>query len=197
MRRKLLAATGNAHKIDEFRGILGPLGIEFVAPDEVGGIPEPEESGTTFEENAAIKALSAARHSGMDSFADDSGLEIDALGGAPGIFSSRYADDDAARIARVLREMRGEENRVARFVCAVAVASPDGRVEVVRGTVEGRLLREPRGDGGFGYDPIFVPDGYDATFAELPSEKKDSISHRANALRAASRMLSDWGATGG
>jgi len=192
-KRRLLAATGNAHKIREFRDILGVMGIDFVAPDEIGGIPEPEESGATFEENAAIKAFSAARHSGMDAFADDSGLEISALGGAPGIFSSRYADSDAARIERVLREMACVEDRSARFVCAVAVASPDGRVETARGVVEGVIIDAPRGNGGFGYDPIFVPDGYDFTFAELPSEIKDSISHRANAFKVAAEMLKRWG----
>lgn len=190
---KLLAATGNEHKISEFRAILEPFGVEFLTPDDVGGIMEPEESGATFEENAVIKALSAAMSSGMDAFADDSGLEVDALGGAPGIYSSRYADTNTARIERVLRELRGVEDRRARFVCVVALASPDGRHKTVRGTVEGVIVEAPRGDGGFGYDPIFLPDGYDATFAELPSDVKDSISHRANALRAASTMLESWG----
>lgn len=191
--KKLLAATGNKHKIHEFRAILGPFGVEFLAPMDVGGIPEPEETGDTFEENALIKARSAAGFSGMDAFADDSGLEIDALGGAPGIYSSRYADTNVARIERVLRELRGVANRRARFVCVVALASPDGRYETTRGTVEGVITEAPRGDGGFGYDPIFLPDGHESTFAELPSDVKDSISHRANALRAAIPLLKSWG----
>ncbi len=190
--KKLLAATGNEHKICEFRTILEPFGVEFLTPADVGGILEPEESGSTFEENAIIKALSAATASGMDAFADDSGLEIDALDGAPGIFSSRYADSDSARIERVLRELRDVDNRRARFVCVVALASPAGSHETARGTVEGVIIDAPRGDGGFGYDPIFVPDGYNATFAELPAAVKDSISHRANALKAARRILASW-----
>ena len=190
--KKLLAATGNKHKIDEFRAILEPFGVKFLAPCDVGGIPEPEETGDTFEENAIIKARSAAEFTGMDAFADDSGLEIDALDGAPGIYSSRYADTNAARIDRVLRELRGVANRRARFVCVVALVSPNGRCETTRGTVEGVITDESRGDGGFGYDPVFLPDGYESTFAELPADVKDSISHRANALRAAIPMLESW-----
>ncbi|NOY74442.1 MAG: RdgB/HAM1 family non-canonical purine NTP pyrophosphatase [Kiritimatiellaeota bacterium] len=190
---RFLAATGNEHKIREFREILSQFGVEFVHPKDVGGIPEVEENGATFEENAVIKAKSAAETAGMPAFADDSGLVVDILDGAPGIYSSRYADTDTARIARLLREIREKEReaglrrRAAKFVCVIAVAYPDREdADVFRGEVSGEIIDEPRGENGFGYDPVFVPDGHSATFAELPSEMKDSISHRHNALMAAS-----------
>ena len=188
---KLLAATGNKHKIEEFAGILEPLGVEFVSPDEIGGIPEPEENGTTFEENAAIKAIEAANFADIPAFADDSGLEVEALDNAPGIYSSRYAENDEKRIARVLKELEeaekntGISNRRARFVCVAAFAEPGMEPVTFRGEVYGTIIREPRGEGGFGYDPVFVPDGYDRTFAELPAEVKNTISHRSAALKKA------------
>ena len=190
--KRFLAATGNEHKLREFREILSPMGLEFVHPREVGGLPDVEENGSSFEENAVIKARSAAESAGMPAFADDSGLVVDVLGGAPGIHSSRYADTDEARIARLLREIRGKEvetgarSRRAAFVCVIAIAYP-GSIDVLtfRGEVSGEIIDEPRGENGFGYDPVFVPDGYSATFAELASEIKDSISHRHNALTQA------------
>ena len=192
---RFLAATNNNHKIKEFRGILGPLGIEFIAPDDIGGIPEIDENGTTFEENAGIKALGVAKFADLHSFADDSGLEIEALGNAPGIYSARYADDNAGRIARVLRELKDVEdqtgvvNRKARFVSVIAFASPKEVFAIFRGEVYGNILNAPQGEGGFGYDPVFKPDGYDMTFAELAPNIKDQISHRANALNKAKEFF--------
>ena len=192
---KLLAATGNRHKIEEFSGILAPFGVEFISPDEIGGIPEPEENGATFEENASIKAVEAAKFADMPAFADDSGLEVEALDNAPGIYSSRYAENDEKRIARVLRELEdaeartGNTNRRARFVCVAAFAEPGREPVTFRGEVYGTIIREPRGEGGFGYDPVFVPDGYNGTFAELQADVKNSISHRSNALKKAAEFF--------
>ena len=192
---KFLAATGNLHKIEEFRNILEPLGVEFVLPSEIGGIPDVEENGKTFEENASIKALETANFAKMKVFADDSGLEVEDLENAPGIYSSRYADDDKGRIDRILKELeevekeRGKIARKARFVCVIALAEPGKVIQTFRGEVYGTIIREPRGDNGFGYDPVFLPDGYSGTFAELPSPTKDSISHRANALKKAAEFF--------
>lgn len=192
---KFLAGTNNNHKIEEFAGILGPLGIEFVKPVDIGGIPEADETGTTFEENAAIKVLEAAKFANMQAFADDSGLEIEALDNAPGIYSSRYAEDNDGRITRVLRELKeiedktGVVNRNARFVCVIAFASPEKVFATFRGEVYGKIIDVPRGEGGFGYDPVFMPDGYEQTFAEMPADIKDSISHRANALSKAEEFF--------
>ncbi len=188
---KFLAATGNLHKIEEFRNILEPLGIEFVSPNEIGGIPDVEENGTTFEENASLKALETANFAKMKVFADDSGLEIEDLDNAPGIYSARYAEDNPGRIKRVLDELlevekkRGKIKRKARFVCVIAIAEPGKVLQVFRGEVYGTIIREPRGVGGFGYDPIFLPNGFEQTFSELTPEQKDSISHRGNALQKA------------
>lgn len=191
---RFLAATGNEHKIREFREILSPLGVEFVHPREVGGIPDVEENGSTFEENAVIKAMAAAKIADMPAFADDSGLAVEILDGAPGIYSSRYADTDDARIARLLCEIRekeaisGERFRAAKFVCAIAVFYPvTGETFTFRGEVRGEIIDDKRGDNGFGYDPVFVPEGHSASFAELPSDVKDAISHRHNALIAAKK----------
>lgn len=191
---RFLAATGNEHKIREFREILSPLGVEFVHPREIGGIPDVEENGSTFEENAMIKALAAAKIADMPAFADDSGLVVEILDGAPGIYSSRYADTDDARIARLLSEIRekeaisGERFRAAKFVCAIAVAYPvTGEAFTFRGEVRGEIIDDKRGGNGFGYDPVFVPEGHSASFAELPSDVKDAISHRHNALIAAKK----------
>ena len=192
---RFLVATNNNHKIVEFREILGSSGIELVSPAEIGGIPEVDETGLTFKENAGIKALETARFAGMQAFADDSGLEVEALDNAPGIYSARYADDNDSRIFRVLHELKELEkdtdkvNRNARFVCVVAFASPEKVFATFRGEVYGKIIDAPKGEGGFGYDPIFIPDGYDKTFAELAPEIKDSISHRANALNKAKEFF--------
>lgn len=191
-RCRFLAATGNEHKIREFREILAPLGVEFVHPREIGGIPDVDENGSTFEENAILKAKAAAKFANLPTFADDSGLVVDILDGAPGIHSSRYADSDDARIARLLREIRekemeaGERKRKAKFVCVIAIAYPDSEETFTfRGEVRGVIVDEKRGENGFGYDPVFVPHCHSASFAELASEVKDTISHRHNALIAA------------
>ena len=188
---KFLAATGNLHKIEEFKQILEPLGITFVSPAEIGGIPDVDETGKTFEENASLKAIETANFAKMKVFADDSGLEVEDLNNAPGIYSARYADDNEGRIQRVLQELEEVENKLgqierkARFVCVIAIAEPGKIITTFRGEVYGKIIRAPRGDAGFGYDPIFQPDGFDQTFAELPPGTKDSISHRANALKKA------------
>jgi XTP/dITP diphosphohydrolase len=180
-----LAATGNAHKIVEMRQILAPHGIQLIAPSEIGGIPEIDETGTTFTENAGLKALGVAQATGHTVIADDSGIEITALDGRPGIRSARYAGPNstpADLMAKVLAEMPEGADRSARFVCVIAIANPDGIIGTAEGEIRGRLADAPTGEGGFGYDPIFIPEGYDKTFAELGSEIKDSLSHRARAL---------------
>lgn len=177
---RLLLATGNAHKVEEVQAILGPA-VEVVARD-----PGVEETGTTFEENALLKARALAAASGELSVADDSGIEVDHLGGAPGIHSARWTEE-GDWIPRVLRELDGvaPEGRGCRYVCAAAAVWPDGREVVVRGTVEGRIAAAPRGTGGFGYDPIVIPLEQDGrTFAELTPDEKHAISHRARAFRA-------------
>ncbi len=234
---KILAATNNKHKIDEFRSILSDAGVSLISPENLDvKIPEIPEDGKTFEENAEIKALGFAKFAKMPVIADDSGLEIDALGGAPGIYSARYAETNDKRIERVLRELletnrrTGEsecrrkekdiesssggnsehrnkiknqkskientddrrlatDDRSARFVCVIALAVPGKVIATFRGEVQGCLGFEARGTGGFGYDPIFIPDGYDKTFAELGPEIKDRISHRANALKKLEKYL--------
>lgn len=185
---KLLLATKNNHKRRELCRILEALSLEAVTEEELDIIlPEPEETGTTFEENARLKAYAAMAASGYASVADDSGLETDYLGGAPGVYSARYAGehgDDSKNIEKLLREMRDAvgEKRSARFVCALCAAFPDGREILVRGTLEGYIGMEPQGTNGFGYDPVFVlPDG--RTAAQLSDKEKDMISHRGDALR--------------
>ncbi len=178
----VVVATHNAHKLaeitDTLRALIGP-GIMLVATDG----PEPDETGTTFEENALIKAREAFRHSGQPSLADDSGICVDALDGAPGIFSSRFSEEgtDAANLALLLDTMKGVKDRSARFVCAVAFVSSNGE-RVVRAEWPGVLRATAKGKGGFGYDPIFAPTGFTKTAAELSSLEKSAFSHRARAL---------------
>lgn len=184
--KTLLIATGNRHKLDEIRLILAPTGWTILGADDVGGLPDVVEDGETFAENAAKKALAAARlKPGRPSVADDSGLVVPALDGAPGVMSARYAGenaDDAARIDKLLRELAGTADRCAWFECVVAVADERGVRGTISGRVQGRIIDAPRGQGGFGYDPVFVPDGYDQTFAELGESVKNRISHRARAF---------------
>jgi XTP/dITP diphosphohydrolase len=180
-RRRLLLATGNAHKVAEVQSILGEPWL-VVARD-----PAVEETGSTFEENALLKARAVAASAGDVAIADDSGIEIDALGGAPGVQSARWADK-GDWIPRVLRELAGvpEAGRGCRYVCAAAAVWPDphAREFVVRGVVEGRVAEAPRGTGGFGYDPIMVPtEGDGRTFAEMTDQEKHALSHRARAFR--------------
>jgi len=186
---KLLVATRNRHKLDEIRAILSLPGIELIGADvHTPPLPEVVEDAATFEGNAIKKARTLCDASGLWTLADDSGLEVDFLGGAPGVFSARYAGEgagDAANNARLLRELEGVDDRRARFRCVLALAAPDGRVWTVEGRCEGRIARAPSGAGGFGYDPLFHPDGGTCSFAELTPAEKNRISHRARALAAA------------
>ena len=184
----VVAATGNRHKIEEMQAILAPLGVCVMGSSEAGGMPEVVEDGATFRENAVKKALAGAKAWQRVVLADDSGLEVLALAGRPGVHSARYAGgggNDGRNLAKLLREMHGVADRRARFVAVIAVAGPDGLVGTAEGEVRGILAEAARGEGGFGYDPAFVPDGFDVTFGELPAEVKNRLSHRANALRAA------------
>ena len=184
---KLVLASKNRHKLAEMQTILGELGLEVVLESEVGVDVDVEETGTTFEENALLKAKAVMEASGMAAIADDSGLEVDALHGAPGVYSDRYGgkDSDAARTALLLENMRDvpQEKRTARFVSAIACALPDGRVVTARGVCEGTVLFETRGDNGFGYDPVFFVPELGMTFAEADGARKNAVSHRGNALK--------------
>jgi len=189
---KVLAATNNAHKVEEFKSLLGFIQLDIVQPKDFENFPEIIESGTTFEENAGIKALESSNFTGLPAFADDSGLVVDALNGRPGIYSARYAGEDATdseRMAKLLGELDGVENRAAKFVSVIAIAINGKVIETFRGEVHGTISFEPSGEKGFGYDPIFIPDGYDKSFAELGSDVKDKISHRARAMNAAKEFI--------
>jgi XTP/dITP diphosphohydrolase len=187
---RVVVATGNEHKLREIQAILDGLEVELVSMREFD-LEEPVEDGDTFEANALIKARACASAAGLPALADDSGLEVDALGGAPGVYSARYAGepgDDRANNAKLVAALVGvpEEERTARFVCAAAIVLPDGREQVVRGTMEGHVVDAPRGGNGFGYDPHFVSDaaGDGRTNGELSPAEKDAISHRGTAFRA-------------
>jgi len=192
--RRLVLATGNRGKIREIEDLLAGLSIDILTQEDLDAWPELVETGDTFEENAAAKAKTLAAWAGTAALADDSGLEVEALGGAPGVVSARYAGkqgDDAANIARLLREMEGipAEERGARFVCVLVLASPTGESVEIRDTCEGAITDAPRGEGGFGYDPVFAAAGRNRTMAELPLAEKNSISHRGKALRRLRAML--------
>ena len=190
---KLLVATNNPGKVREYEELLTGLPFRVTYPAQEGIDLEVEESGATFEENARLKALAFARASGLLTLADDSGLEVDALGGAPGVYSARYAGPgagDADRYRKLLGELAAvpEGRRAARFRCVIALAWPDGTVRTVEGTCEGQIGFVPRGEHGFGYDPVFIVDGRGGqTMAELPPEVKNRISHRARAVEALRR----------
>ena len=180
---RLVIASHNPGKVVEIGELLAPFHIEAVSAGALG-LPEPEETGDSFEANAELKARAAAERSGLPSLADDSGLVVPALGGSPGIYSARWAGpgkDFGAAMARVEREL-GARDRSAVFVAVLALAWPDDHVELFRGEVGGRLVWPPRGDRGFGYDPMFVPDGGSDTFGELKPAVKHGISHRARAF---------------
>jgi XTP/dITP diphosphohydrolase len=186
---RLVLATRNAHKIGELREILSAAGLQVELLGLPDDAPDVVEDGLTFADNALKKARSAAAATGLAAVADDSGLCVDALGGMPGVFSARWsgaAADDASNLRLVLEQVSdvADEHRGAAFVCAAALALPSGEDRVVEGRVIGRIIREPRGSGGFGYDPIFVPDGDGRTTAELTAEEKHAISHRGIAFRA-------------
>lgn len=189
---KVLAATNNAHKVEEFKNLLSFIKLDIVQPKDFDNFPEIIESGDTFEENASIKALEASKFAQLPAFADDSGLVVEALDGRPGIYSARYVREnatDAERMAKLLEELEDEANRKAKFVCVIAIAINGKVIKTFRGEVEGTIAFEPHGDNGFGYDPIFIPRGYDQSFAQLDSEVKDSISHRANAMKAVKEFI--------
>jgi len=194
---RLLIATNNAHKAKEIQAILAPFGLPLLTPADIGGLPELPETGATFAENAAQKALAAAAIAAgrgltdILTFADDSGIEVASLGNAPGVHSARYAPTDAARISRLLEALGDHPDRHARFVCVIALASSDRLVASFPGEVRGTIADGPRGIGGFGYDPIFIPEGHARTFAELGAGIKDTISHRARALDAFRRFLTE------
>ena len=195
---KVLLATRNRKKLIELQRILdGALGVHRVALvglDDVEAYPELPETGLTFGENALIKAREGWRRTGLPTVADDSGLAVDALNGMPGVFSARWAGrhgDDQANLQLVLDQIGDlpDEHRGASFVCTIALVLPGGKEHLVDGRQSGRLLRAPRGDGGFGYDPIFLGDGQDRTNAELTPQEKDAISHRGKALRELAALL--------
>lgn len=182
---KLVIASHNEGKVREIRALLAPFGIEVVSAGQLD-LPEPEETGTTFIANAELKALAAAERSGLPALADDSGLAVHALDGRPGIYSARWAGpgrDFAPAMKRVDDELGAARDRGAHFACALSLAWADGHVESFEGRVYGTLTYPPRGEHGFGYDPIFVPDGHDITFGEMDPAKKHAISHRADAFR--------------
>lgn len=182
----LVVASHNPGKVREIEELLAPFGIESKGAAALG-LPEPQETGLSFAENAALKARAAANASGLPALADDSGLSVEALGGAPGIYSARWAGparDFTIAMARVERELKekGGENSAAKFVCALALATPGGDCDIYQGEVKGRLVFPPRGRKGFGYDPIFVAHGMDKTFGEIEPAEKHAISHRARAF---------------
>ena len=191
-RGRVVLATRNPHKVGELRRILadvGVSGIDLVSLADFSDVPDVAETGQTFAENAVLKATAVAVATKLCAIADDSGLSVDALSGMPGVLSARWAGrhgDDTANLALVLGQLAEvpDDRRTAAFVCAAAMALPSGSVVVEEGQVRGRLATEPRGTNGFGYDPIFVPDGNTRTMAELPPGAKDAISHRGRAFRA-------------
>ena len=189
---KLLVATSNPGKLEEIRQIIGALGFELLSLTDVA-LPAPDETGVTFHDNAAQKATECAAQSGLWTLADDSGLCVDALGGAPGVRSARYADTDEARRVRLLKALASipDARRGAHFFCAVALSAPDGkRIFRAEGRVEGRIAHEARGTNGFGYDPLFEPSETPGkTMAELESAQKNELSHRGRALARLRELL--------
>lgn len=189
---KVVLASHNQKKIVEMQAILSQMGVEVVSQAQVGLNLEPEETGTTFAENARIKAQAVMEAAGLPAIADDSGLMVDALGGEPGVYSARYGGpglDDTGRWQLLLQNMAGQENRACKFVSVICCCFPDGRVIQARGECPGLLGHSPAGEGGFGYDPIFYLPKLDKTMAQLTPEEKNKISHRANAL---ARFQIEW-----
>lgn len=187
---KLVLASKNVGKVVEFRRILEELGgdnLEVVGLDAFPEIGEIEETGTTFEENSLLKARTVCQLTGLPTLADDSGICVDALNGAPGLYSARFSGKgDTANNVKLLRELKNvpDGQRTAYFICVAAYVQPDGFEEVAEGRIYGNIIHEPRGTGGFGYDPLFQPEGLNSTSAELSAEEKDAISHRGKAMRA-------------
>lgn len=194
---KVVLASHNPHKLVEIREILQPLGIDVVLESELGVAVEVEETGTTFAENAYLKAKAVMEATGLPALADDSGIAVKALGGAPGIYSARYGGDptldDWGRLQLLLQNTAQvpDGQRQAKFVAAIALVYPDGRQIAVQGEVHGELLRQPVGEGGFGYDPIFYYPPAGKSFSQLTAEEKNQVSHRARALRSLVEKLSE------
>lgn len=189
---KAVLASHNKKKMAEMRAILGELGVEVLSQAEVGVSIEPEETGTTFEENARIKATAIMEATGLPAIADDSGLVVEALNGAPGVYSARYGGeglDDTDRWQLLLKNMEGKENRACKFVSVICCAFPDGTELMARGEVHGVVAQGPKGEGGFGYDPVFWLPERGKSMAELTPEEKNQISHRGNALRVFKKEL--------
>ena len=193
---EIVLATRNKKKIEEIRRITAGLPVTILSLDHFPGCPETVEDRDTFEGNAVKKAVEVCQCTGRPALADDSGLEVDALGGAPGVYSARYAGgtgggNDARNYEKLLAELKSvpDEKLGARFVCFMALAFPDGSVKTFPGYSEGTISREPRGKSGFGYDPVFIPKGYKTTFAEMPGDAKDKLSHRGKALEKLAHFL--------
>ena len=197
MIKKIVAASSNSHKIKEIQAIMSKFGMEVISRDEAGVPPfEIEEDGETFEENSYKKANEIMKATGEITVADDSGLMVDYLGGAPGVYSARFAGDhgdDGKNNEKLLKLLEGlpEEERKAKFVSVITLIFPGGEALVARGECAGRIIEAPTGENGFGYDPLFVPDGYDKTFAQLGPEEKNMISHRAKALEKLEKLLEE------
>ena len=191
---KFILASHNKGKLAEMQKILGELGVEVVLQSDLGLDLEPEEDGATFTENARIKARAVMEASGLPAIADDSGLCVDALNGAPGVYSARYGglDDDAARCRLLLQNMRGQTTRAAHFACAIACAFPGGDELTAEGRCDGAIAFAPMGTAGFGYDPVFLVPEKGRTFGQLTAEEKGAISHRGKALRAFSEKLATY-----
>jgi XTP/dITP diphosphohydrolase len=184
----LLISTRNPHKLEEIRACFAEVHPHLLSPFDLPGMPEVEEDGDTLEANAMKKAIVLARAAGLWALADDTGLEVAALDGAPGVYSARYAGPDATyadNCVKLLQALHGEENRRARFRTVIALSDPNGDCHWVEGVCEGEILVEARGSGGFGYDPLFRPSGHEETFAEMAAERKNLISHRGRALQKA------------
>jgi XTP/dITP diphosphohydrolase len=193
---RVVLATRNRHKVEELHAILAATGVEvdLVGASEFPDLPDVAETGVTFAENALLKAVAVADRTGLPAIADDSGICVDVLGGAPGIFSARWTGrhgDDKANLELLLAQLGdvGDAHRQAHFACAAALALSDGRQVVREGRIDGTLLHAARGSNGFGYDPIFVPDGHDRTTAEMAAEEKNAISHRTRAFQALAKDL--------
>ena len=193
---KLILASNNKNKLREFSQLVRDMDIELIGQRDAGCDFEVEETGTTFEENSYLKASAVTKATGIAAFADDSGLVVDALNGEPGVYSARYCPKPGAtdedRYTYLLSKLENAENRTARFVCTICCTMPNGDIIRTRGECEGYIMREPHGNGGFGYDPVFHPDCVDRGMAELTPEEKNAISHRGKALREFIKILNEY-----
>lgn len=195
---QILVGTKNAGKVRELENLLAEIPVELQSLDEFENVIEPEETGASFADNAALKAVYYSEKTGLAALADDSGLEVSALNGAPGVYSARYAGKDsssAEKIAKLLEELEnsGNEDRSARFVCVIVLTNEAGEIIFqAEGICDGKIANEPRGENGFGYDPVFIPEGFDETFGELSNDVKSRLSHRARAITKIIRFLRDF-----